>query len=61
MEARLCLGAALCDKQEVLNWLEKAYEEHEAYAPFWNMQSAFDPIRSDPRFQHILRRMNFPP
>ena len=60
-EARLCLGAALCDKQEVLNWLEKAYEEHEVYAPFWNVHPAFDPIRSDPRFQRILRRMNFPP
>ena len=60
VEARLCLGAALCDKQEVLDWLEKAYEEHDAFAPFWNVQSVFDPIRSEPRFQHILRRMNFP-
>jgi len=59
-EARLCLGAALCTKQEVLDWLEKAYEEHKAYAPFWNIHPAFDLIRSEPRFQNILRRMNFP-
>ncbi len=61
MEARLCLGAALCNEQEMLDRLEKAYQEHEAYAAFWNVQPAFDPIRSDPRFQHLMRRMNFPP
>ena len=61
MEARLCLGAALCNKLEMLDRLEKAYQEHEAYAAFWNVQPAFDPIRSDPRFQHLMRRMNFPP
>ena len=44
----------------MLNWLEKAYEEREVYAPFWNIHPAFDPIRSDPRFQNILHRMNFP-
>ena len=60
-EARLCLGAALCNKQEVLDWLEKAYAEREVYAPFWNIHPAFDPLRSEPRFQNILRRMNFPP
>jgi len=61
MEAHVCLGAALCDKQEVLDWLEKAYDEHEVFAPFWNVHPTFDPIRSEPRFQRILRRMNFPP
>jgi len=61
MEALLCLNGALCDKREVLDWLEKAYEEHEVFAPFWNVHPAFDPLRSEPRFQRILRRMNFPP
>jgi len=61
MEALLCLNGALCDKREVLDWLEKAYEEHEVFAPFWNVHPAFDPLRSHPRFQDLLRRMNFPP
>jgi len=55
------LYLALGMKKELLDWLERAYEEHEAYAPFWNVNPDFDPLRSDPRFQHILRRMNFPP
>ena len=59
--ARLCIRAALCGKQETLDWLEKAYEEHEAYAPSWNVSPEFDPIRSDPRFRDLMRRMNFPP
>jgi len=61
MEALLCLNGALCDKREVLDRLEKAYEKHEVFAPFWNVHPAFDPLRSEPRFQRILRRMNFPP
>jgi tetratricopeptide (TPR) repeat protein len=52
---------ALGEKQEALHWLEKAYAEHDAYAPFWNVSPALDPLRSEPRFQSILRRMNFPP
>ena len=43
-----------------LEWLNKAYDEKDALLvtirtwPFW------DPIRDDPRFQDLLRRMNFP-
>jgi TolB-like protein/DNA-binding winged helix-turn-helix (wHTH) protein/Tfp pilus assembly protein PilF len=54
------LYLALDEKQEALDWLEKAYQEHEPYAPFWNVSPVLDPLRSDPRFQHILSRMNFP-
>jgi len=60
MEARICLGAALCTKEETLNFLEKAYQEHDAYMIFLNVHSAFDPLRSDPRFQDLVRRMHFP-
>jgi len=51
---------ALGEKQKALDWLEKAYEEHDPFAVFWNVSPAFDPLRSDPRFQDLLRRMNFP-
>ncbi len=60
MEARLCIGAALCGKEETLDWLEKAYEEHDVYVPLWNVLPEFDPIRSNPRFQALLRRLRFP-
>ena len=58
MAAKLYL--ALGENQEALDWLEKAYEEHDPYAPFWNVSSVLDPLRSDPRFQDLLRRMKFP-
>jgi eukaryotic-like serine/threonine-protein kinase len=51
---------ALGEQQKALDWLEKAYEERDPYAPFWNVNPRLDPLRSEPRFQDILRRMNFP-
>jgi hypothetical protein len=40
-------------------WLEKAYEEHFMIAI--KVNGAFDPLRSDPRFTNLLRRMNLQP
>ena len=51
----------LGDKQSALQWLEKGYENREPNMVFIRVDSAFDPLRSDPRFQALLRRMNFPP
>jgi TolB-like protein/DNA-binding winged helix-turn-helix (wHTH) protein/Tfp pilus assembly protein PilF len=60
IQARICLGANLCTKEETLGLLEKAYREHEAYMPFLNVHPAFDPLRSDSRFEDLIRRMRFP-
>ena len=59
-EARICLDANLCTKDQTLDWLEKAYSEHEAYMPFLNVHPAFDPLRADSRFEDLIRRMRFP-
>ena len=59
MVAEVYVG--LDDKQEALSWLEKAYAEHAADLDILKVDPVFDPLRSDPRFRDLLRRMNFPP
>lgn len=54
------LYVALGKKQKALDWLQKAYEGRDPYIVRIKVEPALDPIRSDPRFQDILRRMNFP-
>ena len=50
----------LGDKDEALTFLERAYAEQDP-ALFWlKMSPIFDPLRSEPRFQALLRRVNFP-
>ena len=45
------------DKERALSWLEKAYEEHDSGLVSLGVEPMFDSIRTDPRFQDILRRM----
>jgi tetratricopeptide (TPR) repeat protein len=52
--------AALGDKEQAFAWLEKAYVERDGWMAALKMDPSFDPLRSDPRFQSLLRRMNFP-
>lgn len=52
--------ANLGDKEEALRWLERAYREHDAWLALLKVWPRFDPIRSDPRFHDILRRLKFP-
>jgi hypothetical protein len=46
--------------EEAIDWLEKAYEEHDANMPYINADPIFDDIRQNPRFSEILRKMKFP-
>jgi TolB-like protein/Tfp pilus assembly protein PilF len=43
-----------------LEWLEKAYEERDSALIWIKVDPVYDSLRDDPRFQDLLRRMNFP-
>lgn len=52
----------LGDKDQTFQWLEKAFEERDtAWFPMIKVSPMSDTLRSDPRFQDLLRRLNFPP
>ena len=55
------LFAGLCEKDQAFSYLGKAYEDRDYLLTFLQVEPRFDPLRSDPRFQDLLRRMNFPP
>ena len=52
--------ARLGEKDKAMEWLEKSWEEHDFFASQINVRPSLDFLREDPRFQSILRRMNFP-
>jgi TolB-like protein/DNA-binding winged helix-turn-helix (wHTH) protein len=45
----------LDQKDQAMAWLEKAYAER--FSPWVLMRPCFDSLRSDPRFQNLLRRI----
>src|SRR2546427_6279066 len=54
--------AGLGDKGKAFEWLEKSYDDPALGAgQSIKMDPAFDPLRSDPRFADLLRRMNLQP
>jgi TolB-like protein/tetratricopeptide (TPR) repeat protein len=56
--ARLCAG--LGEMDESVDWLEKAYDERVGDLVFLKVDPVYDGLRSHPRFQDLVRRMNFP-
>ena len=52
--------AALGEADAAFEWLEKAYELRSMPITWIRTAPASDPIRSDPRFQDLLRRMGLP-
>jgi TolB-like protein/DNA-binding winged helix-turn-helix (wHTH) protein/Tfp pilus assembly protein PilF len=55
-EAYVGLG----QKDQAITWLERAYEDHDEWMVFSNSYPGLDRLRSDPRFQALMHRMNFP-
>jgi hypothetical protein len=53
--------AGLGEKDRAFEWLQSAYKVHDSEMCYLKSDPRLDPLHSDPRFQDLLRRMNFPP
>ncbi len=54
------IHTGLGENDEALEWLERAYQDRNGWMPYLQVAPWLDPLRSDPRFQDLVRRMNFP-
>ena len=52
--------AAAGEKDLAFPWLEKAFQARIPQLLYLKANPYFDPIRSDPRFADLLRRIGFP-
>ncbi len=56
--ASIYLG--LGETEKALQYLEEAYQQRDVSLVWLKVDWRYDPLRSNPRFQSLLRRMNFP-
>jgi len=50
----------LKDRQEVIAWMRKAFEERSSWLVWSNVEPRFAWLKEDPAFAALLREMNFP-
>ena len=53
--------ALVGEKESALEWMAQAINERDPVSPWFNISHWFAPLHDDPRFQDLLRRMNFEP
>jgi hypothetical protein len=47
----------LGENDEALSWMEQGYKEQSNILQWLKVHPYFDPIRSDPRFKDLIRRV----
>lgn len=52
--------AALGDRNEAFQWLQKAYNDRSVALVYLRIDPVFKPLHSDPRFTDLLGRLRFP-
>ena len=50
----------LGDYEQTFSWLERAYKEHSPILQYIKVHPFFDPLRGDPRFANLVRRVGLP-
>ncbi len=53
--------AQLGKKDQAFAWLERAYEERSFFMMYLKVAPNLDPLRSDPRFADLVRRVGLAP
>jgi serine/threonine-protein kinase len=54
------IHTGLGDRERALTALEQAYQEHDPYMIYLKVSPPLESLQSEPRFQALLRGMNFP-
>ena len=54
------IHAALDERDKAFEYLESAFDQRSVELVWLKVDPVWDPLRIDPRFQDLLRRMNFP-
>ena len=53
--------AGLGENDQAFEWLERAFAQHDGGVVIIKAEPSFVPLRSDPRFEDLLRRLGLPP
>jgi len=48
----------LGDRESAFLWMERAYEDHSQWLEHLKVDPRYDPLRSDPRFHSLLKRVH---
>jgi hypothetical protein len=52
--------ARVGEKDQVFVWLEKAFQERDSRIVALRVEPVFESLRSDPKFQDLVKRIGFP-
>jgi tetratricopeptide (TPR) repeat protein len=52
--------AALGEKQRALDLIDRAVAQHDVFVIDYKVEPLLDPLRAEPRFQAVMRKLNFP-
>jgi serine/threonine-protein kinase len=58
--ARALIYHSIGDTNTAMEWLNKAYEAKDFYLAFVRVDPIWDPMRNEPEFQKLMKKMNFP-